>query len=102
MYRWFRSSAFASQPGRDEPHLRGHARSSLRNSALSCLFSTHHSVSFLILRYGRLMGRFHRAALVRWSHIGKGEEQVAMGPYVFLRHLSICEDANKNIERIVG
>src|SRR5258708_30621156 len=36
------------------------------------LFSTHHSVSFLILRCGRLMGRFHRAALVRWSHIGKG------------------------------
>src|SRR5882762_892186 len=29
MYRWFRSSASASQPGRDKPHLRGHARSSL-------------------------------------------------------------------------
>src|SRR6267378_2562174 len=25
-----------------------------------------------------------------------------MGPYVVFRHLSICEDANKNIERIVG
>src|SRR5216683_3964147 len=29
MYRWFRSSASASLPGRDKPHLRGHARSSL-------------------------------------------------------------------------
>src|SRR6266849_7580138 len=25
-----------------------------------------------------------------------------MGPYVVFRHLSICEDANKNIERIVS
>src|SRR6267378_444342 len=25
-----------------------------------------------------------------------------MGPYVVFRHLSICEDTNKNIERIVG
>src|SRR6266851_6144027 len=25
-----------------------------------------------------------------------------MGPYFVFRHLSICEDANKNIERIVG
>src|ERR1700724_2786150 len=28
MYRWFRSSASASRPGRDKPHLCGHARSS--------------------------------------------------------------------------
>src|SRR6266478_8333791 len=48
MYRWFRSSAPASQPGRDKPHLCGHARLSLRNSDLSSLFSPHHSVSLTI------------------------------------------------------
>ncbi len=48
------------------------------------------------------MGRLHQATLVRWSHIGKLAQQIAVGPYVVPRDLSIREDANKNIERIVG
>src|SRR5258708_1194057 len=48
MYRWFRSSASASQPGKDKPHLCGHAHLSLRNFDLSSLFSPHHSVSLTI------------------------------------------------------
>src|ERR1700731_5427221 len=102
MCRWFRSSASASQPGRDKPHLRGHARSSLRNSDLSCLFFPHYSVSLLILRCGRLMGSFLHAALVGWSYIGEVGEQIGVRPPVVFRYLSISEDANKRIERIVS
>src|SRR6267143_804811 len=56
----------------------------------------------LILHCGRLMGRFRHTVLVRWPHIGKIEQQIAVRSYVVLLHLSICEDANERIERIVG
>jgi hypothetical protein len=39
MYRWFRLSTSASQPGRDKPHLRGHTRSSVYSSFASRLKS---------------------------------------------------------------
>ena len=48
------------------------------------------------------MGRLHHAALVRWANIGKLAQQIAVRPYFVFRHLSIREDANKQIERIVG
>ena len=34
------------------------------------------------------MGRFRHAGLMRWSHIGKLEQQIAVGPYVVPRDLS--------------
>src|SRR4029077_17155407 len=40
--------------------------------------------------------------LVSWPHVWKLEYQIAVRSYFVFRHLSIGEDANKNIERIVG
>src|SRR5258708_15114831 len=48
------------------------------------------------------MGRLHQATLLSWSQIGKLAQQIAVGPYFVFRHISIREEANKNIERIVG
>jgi hypothetical protein len=39
---------------------------------------------------------------MRWSHIGKFKQQIAVGPYFVFRHPSVCEHANESIERIVG
>src|SRR6266852_883033 len=73
----------------------------LRNSGLSCLLAPYRLVSCLILHCCRLMRRFRHPALVRRPHTGKLEQQIAVSSYFVFGHSSICEDANKNIERIV-
>jgi hypothetical protein len=39
---------------------------------------------------------------VRRAHVGESGEQVFVGPYVILRHLSICEQRKEEIHDVVG
>ena len=42
------------------------------------------------------------SCVVRRPYVGEFGEQIAVGPYLVLRHLPICHDANERIEGIVG
>jgi len=39
---------------------------------------------------------------VRQADVREGGEQVFVGPYLILLHLSICKDGKENIDSVVG
>src|SRR4029077_15520047 len=43
-----------------------------------------------------------RSGIVRRSQIGKLGKEIAVGAYLVLRHLSVCDDSNKSVTDVVG